>query len=104
MINFDFFFLENDLAIVSSPHFVYDVWRKMLSMLYFINWLNVIVWLSLLFDTLDNKCIIIVCFPSCDVIRFEINLFIKPFSRWSKFQSESLNIYRMKRALKIFLK
>ena len=44
MLNFDF--LEIDLEIVSSPHFVYDVSQKMLLVLYSINWSNLIVWLS----------------------------------------------------------
>ena len=42
-------------------------------MLYSINWANIIVWLPLLFEILDNICIAIVCFPGCDVMNFEIN-------------------------------
>ena len=33
--------------------------RKMFLMLHFINWPNVILWLPLLFEVLDNFCIVI---------------------------------------------
>ena len=78
MLNFNF--LEKGLGIVSPPNFVHDFSRKMFLMLYFINWLNLIV-RSPLLEILDNMCSTIVCFPSCDIINFEINLIflIKPF-------------------------
>ena len=42
---------------------------------------NLIVWLSLLFKILGDMCIVILCFPACDVINFEIDLtfLTKPF-------------------------
>ena len=33
-----------------------------------------IVWLPLLHEILDNMCIVTVCEPVCDIIKFEINL------------------------------
>ena len=63
------------------PHFLHDFWKKMLLLLYSINWQSLIVWLSLLRKILGNMCIVIVFYPGCDVINFEINLIslIKPF-------------------------
>ena len=72
MLNFNF--LEKSLGIVSLPHFVYDVLRKILLMLYSIYWPSFIVWLRLLLEILGNVYIAIVCFPGCDVINFEINV------------------------------
>ena len=78
---FKSYFLEKCLGKVSPPHFVYESSRKMLPILYSINWLNFIVWLPLLLETLDSMCITIVCFPGCDAIILENNLtfLIKPF-------------------------
>ena len=72
MLNFDF--LEKGLGIVSPPHFVYDVSRKIFLMSYSINWPKFHVWLSLLFEILGNICIAIVRFQGFDAIDFEINL------------------------------
>ena len=79
MLNFSF--SEKGLGLVSPPHFVYGFSRKMLFMLYSLNWLNFIAWLSLLLKIFGNTCITIVCLPGCDIINFEINLIflIKPF-------------------------
>ena len=71
MLNFNF--PEKGLGLVSASHFVYKLSRKMFLMLYSINWPNAIVWLPLLLEILDNMCITIVCYPGCDVIKFEIN-------------------------------
>ena len=68
--------LLKGLRIVSSPHLVFDVLRKMFLMLYSINWLNFIAWSSLLLEILVNMCIAIVWWPSSDIIYFEINLII----------------------------
>ena len=46
-----------DLPISFSALFL----RKILLLLHSVNWPNVIVWLSLLRETLGNMCIIIVC-------------------------------------------
>ena len=56
--------------------------KKILLLLYYINWPNFIVWLPLLCEILSNMCITIVCKPGCDAMNFEVNLIllIKPFS------------------------
>ena len=41
MLNIDF--IEKGLGIVSLPHFVYDLSRKIFLMLYSINWPNFII-------------------------------------------------------------
>ena len=43
-------------------------------MLYSIKWPNFIVLLALLLEIWSNMCTAIVCFPGCDVIKFDINL------------------------------
>ena len=55
-------------------------------MLYSINWPNLIVWMPLLLEILDNMCIAIVSFPGRDAINFETNLIylIKPFFYMTK--------------------
>ena len=55
----DFDFLKKGLGIVSSPHFVYDLSRKMFLKLYSINWPNFIAWLSLIPEILVNMRITI---------------------------------------------
>ena len=56
------------------------------------NWPKLIVWLSLLYEILDNMCIVIVCYPGYDVINFEINLIflIKPFLYMTKKSRQEL--------------
>ena len=51
MLNFNF--SEKVLGLVSPPHFAYDFSRKRFFILHFINCLNFIVWLPLLFEILD---------------------------------------------------
>ena len=48
-------------------------------------------------------CISIDCFPGCDVVNFEINLFFNQavFSALPKSQDKYLNILRTKRAFKV---
>ena len=49
-------------------------------------------------------CIVIVCYPGCDVINFEVNLIflIKLFfSTWPKSQHKNLNIMRTKKTIKM---
>ena len=48
--------------------------------------LIIIISLPLLLEMLGNMCIVLVCFPGCDIINFEINLgfLIKPFSYMTK--------------------
>ena len=81
--------------------------EKILLPLYSMNWPNFIVWLPLLHEILGNTCIVIVCWPGCDVINFEINLIflIKPYSSiWTKSQDKNLNILRTQRAFNMKLK
>ena len=67
---------------------------------YSINWLNFISWLPLLLEILDNMCIVIVWFPDCDVIDFEINLIflMKLFFYMTKKSRQNLNILRTKKS------
>ena len=73
--------IKRGLLLVSPPHFPHKFWRKIILLLYSINWPNFIVWLFLLFEILGNMCIAIVCKPGCDAMSFEVNLIflIKPF-------------------------
>ena len=48
------------MELASLSHFLHDFWRKMFFLLYSINWPNVIVWLPLVREKLDNMCIAIV--------------------------------------------
>ena len=65
---------KRDLELVSLPHFVHHFWRKSF-LSQSIDWPNFIVWLlSLREILLRNIRILIVCFPGCDIINFEINL------------------------------
>ena len=70
MIKFDF--SKKGQELVSSQHFVYDFSRKLFLMLYSINWANLIVWLPLILEISGNLCILIVCYPVCDVVNFKI--------------------------------
>ena len=101
MLNFDL--LEKDLGIVSPPHFVPDISKKMFLMLYSINWPILIAWLFLLLEILINMCIAIVCFPRFDVINLEIELIflIKSLFYMNKESRQILNILRTKRAFKM---
>ena len=62
MHNFDF--LEKGLGIVSPTHFEYDFSRKMFLMLL----------PDCLIEILANMCLVIVCFPGCDVVNCEIDI------------------------------
>ena len=57
-----------------------------------VNWPNFIVWLLLHFEILANRSIIIICFPDCDVINFEINLsfFLKKIDRTQSSEQKEL--------------
>ena len=59
MLNFSF--PEKILELDSPSHFVDDFSRKMVFMLYSINWPNFIVWLPLPLEILGNMCITIAC-------------------------------------------
>ena len=47
--------------------------RKMVLMLYSINWPNFIVWWRILLEILGNMCIVTVCWPGCGIINLKIN-------------------------------
>ena len=70
------------IELVSLPHFGQDIRRKLFLSLYYITWPNFIVCLHLIHEILCTMCIIIVCWPSHDVINFEINVIslIKSFT------------------------
>ena len=70
------------IELVSLPHFGQDIRRKLFLSLYYITWSNFIVGLHLIHEILCTMCIIIVCWPSHDVINFEINVIslIKSFT------------------------
>ena len=72
MLYFDLW--EKGLGLVYPPCSVYDFHRKMFFKLHSINWPIFIVWLPLLHEILGNMCITIVCYPGCNVRKFEINL------------------------------
>ena len=73
--------MKRGLELVSLPHFPHNFWKKLFLLLYSINWPNVITWLPLLYEILDNMCIEVVRKPGCDVMNFEVNLIflIEPF-------------------------
>ena len=100
MVKFEFW--EKGLGIVSPPHFMEEFFKKkMIPMLYFINWPNFIVWFLLRFEILGNICIAIVCLPCCDIINFEINLvfLIKPFFCMTKKSSQKVKYHESKKNL-----
>ena len=72
MLNFNFW--KKHMGLVFPSHSVYDFSRKIFLMFYSINWLNCIVWLSLLLEILSNICITIVCIRGCYVIKFDIKV------------------------------
>ena len=99
MLNFDF--SEKGLGLVSPTHFVYDFSRKLFPTLYSINWPNFIVWLLLLLEILGNMCIGIVCFPGCNVMKFETKLIflIKPFFYMNKKSALKFNYLENEKSL-----
>ena len=88
------------MELVSLPYFLQLFWWKILLILYFINWPEIIAWQFLLHQILCNMCIVIICFPVDDFMNFEINFsfLIKPFSCMTKKVNKNLNILRTKRA------
>ena len=86
-----------------SSTFCYDFSTKMFLMLYSINWPSFITWSPLLLEIMGNMCIVIVCYPGCDIMDFEINLIfqIAVLSTWPKSHDKNLNNLRTKRAFKV---
>ena len=78
------------MELVFLPHFLHNFWRKILLLLYSINWTNFFVWLPLLCEILGSMCIAIVCKPGCDVMNFEVNLIflIKPWQKLKYLENE----------------
>ena len=76
-----FYKTKRGRELVSIPHFSDEFLTKVFLRLYFINWPNFIVWLPLLLEIMGTICIVIICWPVCDVINFEINhsFLIQPF-------------------------
>ena len=73
------------LELVFLPHFSRNFWRKILLLLYSINWLNFTVWLPLIWEILGNMCFAIVCKPGCDVMNVDVNLSDQAtFPTWPK--------------------
>ena len=62
-----------------------------------------IVWLRLRLEILCNVCIVIICFPVCDVINFKnkVSFLIKPLPYITKIVRTSFSILRMKIAFKM---
>ena len=54
--------------------FCVRIFKNFFSMLHFFSWTNFTVWLSLFLEITDNMCTVIIWFPVCEVINFEINL------------------------------
>ena len=75
----------------------------MFLILHSINWPNFIAWLPLLLEILGNMYITTVCYPGCNVIKFEINLIflINPFWYMTKYEDKNLNILRTERAFEV---
>ena len=65
---------KSSLRLVSLLHFMHDFWGKIFLTLYSIDWPNLITRLLLIIEILGNMCIVIVCFPGCDVKNFRINI------------------------------
>ena len=90
MNNFEFF--KKGVGLVSPPHWVHDLKKKCFVILDSINWPDFILWLPLLLEIFGNMCILIVCYPVCDVISFEIYLSypVKLFSYLTKNSEQKL--------------
>ena len=76
-------FLKNKKKSGTSLPTCYPAWflKKIFLTLHFVNCPNLIPWLLLLPEILDNMCIVTNCFPVCEVINLEINhsFLIRPF-------------------------
>ena len=75
----------------TAPHFVYNFPA------------NLIIWLPLLLEILGNTCIVIIYYPVCDVINFEISLTLF-FPTWPQKSGQILKYSRTKRAFNMKLK
>ena len=66
--------IKRGLELASLSHLLHNFWRKILLLLYSINWPNLIVWLPLLCKILGNMCVAIFCKTGYGVMNFEVNL------------------------------
>ena len=96
---------EIDLELDSLPNFMHDFLIKIFLLSYYINWLNFIVWLLLLRETLGNMCTLIVFHPGCHVKSFQSNLLflIKP-SFWYDHKVKKGLLRRNKKVFSSFVK
>ena len=62
------------MGLVSPQHSSLDFSRKIFLMLHSINWPHFVVRLSLLVEISGSMCIVIICYPVCDVMSLEIFL------------------------------
>ena len=97
-----FFFFKKKKAgqeLISLPHFIHDFCRKI--SLYILLTDQVSLSGCLYFVRYWVICVVIVCYPGCDVINFEINLIflIKSFFLHDQ-SSKNSNILRTKRDFK----
>ena len=76
-----FYKIKRGLKLVFLPHFLHRFWKKIFLVLNSISWSLFIAWFSLFVEILDSMCIVIICYPLCDVINFEVklNFFIRLF-------------------------
>ena len=57
------------------PHVkLFQKMKEGLELVYLPQLLNIVVQLPLFLEILGNECIVIICFPICNIIKFEINL------------------------------
>ena len=82
-----FDFLERGLWLGSPPDYKKNVCHSF-------NWPNFIIWLPYVLEVLGNVCIVIICFPGCDVTKIEIKLSFHE----QKSQNKNLIIFRTERA------
>ena len=97
MFNFNFF--EKGLGPVSPTYFGQDFSRKTFLALCSINWPNFIVRITLPLQIPGNVCIVLVCYPVCDVMDFEIclSILINPLSYMSKNLEQQLKYCKNKK-------
>ena len=96
----NFCFLEKGPGLVSSRCVLCHFSRKVFLMLYSINWQNFMVWLPLLLEILEDMCIVIICFPISEVMKFEIkiSLLMKLFPTWPKKSEQKFKYLQKERS------
>ena len=51
------------LELVFQPHFLFNFYRKIFTLLYYTNFPNIIVWFFFYCEIFGNMCIVIICHP-----------------------------------------